>query len=326
MTAERLDAFMARANAAYYARESSPFSEFTTAPEVTQVFGELLGAWAAVVWRAMGAPVPVMLVELGPGRGTLMADALRAVGAVAADFAAALRLHLVEFSPTLRAAQAQILPGATWHADLSSVPPGPTLAIANEFFDALPIRQFVRRGAGWAERFVSAGRFVERETAGPGRDAADGEVVEIGEAGRAVMRTLAVRIAAQGGAALVIDYGPADSAPGDSFQALRDGRPADPLTDPGTADLTAHVDFRAIAAAAREAGAATHGPVPQGKFLAELGLFQRTGALARTQPPARASALLEAARRLAEPDAMGRLFKALCVCHPALPSPPGFPA
>jgi SAM-dependent MidA family methyltransferase len=137
---------------------------------------------------------------------------------------------------------------------------------------------------------------------------------------------LATRLTAHPGAALILDYGPEHSAKGDSLQALRDGCPTDPLAEPGTADLTAHVDFAAVAAAAREAGAATHGPLPQGIFLARLGLFQRTGRLARTQPPARASALIEAARRLAEPDRMGRLFKALAVCHPGCPTPPGFEA
>src|SRR5271166_5643808 len=157
---ERLDAFMARANAAYYARHD-PFADFTTAPEISQVFGEILGLWAAVVWQGLGAPDPVLLVEAGPGRGTLMADALRAVGRAAPAFRAALRLHLIESSPRLRAVQARVLANAVWHDGLEMVPEAPLILLGNEFLDALPIRQFVRRGDAWAERFVEGGRFVE---------------------------------------------------------------------------------------------------------------------------------------------------------------------
>ncbi len=325
---ERLDAFMARANCAYYASHD-PFADFTTAPEITQVFGELLGAWAAVTWQAMGAPEPVILAEAGPGRGTLMADALRAVAKVMPAFRAVLRLHLVETSARLRAAQTGLLPGATWHDRIEDLPPGPLLLLANEFLDALPIRQFVRRGDAWTERYVTDGAFVERG-APPLRlwgraDARDGETVEINAAAQDIVAHLATRVAATGGAALFLDYGPAESAPGDSLQALRDGKPVDPLVEAGTADLTAHVDFAALAATARAAGAAVHGPVPQGLFLARLGLFQRSGALGRQNPP-RAPALMQAAQRLAEPDRMGRLFKVLAICHPAMPQPAGFSA
>ncbi len=357
---ERLDHFMARANAAYYATHD-PFADFTTSPEITQVFGEVLGLWAAVTWEAMGRPDPVLLLECGPGRGTLMADALRAVTQAAPAFRAALRLHLVETSPRLRAEQARRLPGATWHDGLDALPPGPMLLLANEFLDALPIRQFVRRDDGWMERFVANGQFVEaaadfplflRERAGvrerpPGPALAQDStepslssgssvlaasltpalsrrerVQEVCEAALSIAAGLAERIARDGGAALFLDYGPSDSAPGDSLQALRAGKPADPLTAPGEADLTAHVDFAALARAA--GAAAVHGPVPQGPFLARLGLFQRTGRLARTQPPAKAAMLVQAAQRLAEPDHMGRLFKVLVIAHPALPTPAGF--
>jgi SAM-dependent MidA family methyltransferase len=322
---ERLDAFMARANAAYYATRD-PYADFTTAPEISQAFGEVLGLWAAVVWRMMGAPTPVILAEAGPGRGTLMTDALRAIGRIAPAFGAALRLHLVETSPRLRALQAGCLAGAVWHDRIEQLPAGPLLLLANEFLDALPARQFVRRGAGWTERYVAAGRFVEISAAAPELEAAEGEVVEVGEAARAVAATLGERLAATGGAALFVDYGPERSAPGDSLQALRGRAPADPLLAEGEADLTTHVDFSAIAAAARAAGAGAQGPVPQGIFLARLGLPQRTDALARGKPPARAAALMNAARRLTEPYAMGRLFKALAICHPALPALPGFAA
>jgi NADH dehydrogenase [ubiquinone] 1 alpha subcomplex assembly factor 7 len=340
---ERLDRFMARANAAYYATRD-PFRDFTTSPEISQVFGEILGLWAAVTWELIGRPDPVLLVECGPGRGTLMADALRAVAQVAPAFRAAVRLHLVETSPRLRALQAERLPGAVWHDRLEAVPPGPMLLLANEFLDALPIRQFVLREAGWMERFVEEGRFVELAAdhlalrqAGPlplplppsrkGKGSAALPIIhELNEPALAIARTLGIRFATQPGAALFLDYGPEQSAAGDSLQALRDGRAAEPLSTPGTADLTAHVDFAAFAAAARDAGAATHGPIPQGVFLTRLGLFQRTGRLGRGLPPARALSLTDAARRLAEPNWMGRLFKALALSGPDCAIPPGFAA
>jgi len=303
---ERLDAFMARANTAYYATRD-PFADFTTSPEISQVFGELLGLWAAVMWRAMGAPPDVILAEAGPGRGTLMADALRAIGRAAPDFRPAV--HLVESSARLRAIQAEKLPSAVWHDRVEDMPPGPMVSLANEFLDALPIRQL--RGDG--EAFVVQGERVWWP-------ASDAPIQETCEPALGIVRTLAARDAT----ALFLDYGPTDSAPGDSLQAIRDGAPADPFIDPGTADLTAHVDFAALARTARAAGAAVYGPVPQGKFLASLGLFQRTGILARIQPPAKAGAMIEAAQRLAEPNRMGRLFKAMAICHPGLPTPPGF--
>ncbi len=242
---ERLDVFMARANAAYYATRD-PYADFTTAPEISQAFGEILGAWAAVVWAEMGRPDPVLLAEAGPGRGTMMTDALRAIGRTAPDFAAALRLHLVETSPRLRELQARALPGATWHASLDELPPGPLLLLANEFLDALPVRHFVRGRAGWAERFVAEGRFVERPTAGPEVATSEGMVVEVCEPALTIARRLGARLSEQGGAALFLDYGSEHSTTGESLQALRAGRPADPLSEPGSADLTAHVDFSAI--------------------------------------------------------------------------------
>ena len=314
---------MARANAIYYA-ERDPFADFTTSPEITQAFGEVLGAWAAVCWQLLGRPDPVILAEAGPGRGTMMADALRAIGQVAPDFLATLRVHLIETSPRLRAIQAENLPGrvAGWHDRLDTLPDAPLLLLANEFLDALPIRQFVRRGEVWTERFVGPAGFVEHPAGPLDRQAPDGEIIEICEPADAIAAHLAARFARHPGVALFLDYGPAVSAPGDSLQALRDGQPADPLTEAGSADLTAHVDFAAFARAA--AGAAVHGPLAQGKFLARLGLFQRTDRLARGQPPIRALALIDAARRLAEPDRMGRLFKVLAVCHVDCPVPPGF--
>ena len=331
---------MARANAAYYATHD-PFADFTTSPEITQMFGELLGAWAAVCWDQMGRPDPVLLVEAGPGRGTLMADALRLIARVAPDFSAALRVHLIETSPRLRAEQALRLPDASWCRDLAELPNGPMILLANEFLDALPIRQFIRHDVFWAERYVQDAHFTEHpaifpppleggagggvttRTDAPLHDTPP-PIVEQGEAAAAWTTTLAARLATQGGAALLLDYGPAQSAPGDSLQALRSGRPANPLADPGTADLTAHVDFSALARCARVAGATVHGPIAQGALLERLGLFARARQLAASQPPAEALATMDAANRLAQPERMGALFKALAISHPALPAPPGF--
>jgi NADH dehydrogenase [ubiquinone] 1 alpha subcomplex assembly factor 7 len=329
---ERLDAFMARANAAYYAAHD-PFADFTTAPEISQVFGEILGLWAAVAWQGLGAPDPVLLVEAGPGRGTLMADALRAIGRAMPAFRAALRLHLIEISPRLRAVQARMLTDAVWHDGLETLPDGPMVLLGNEFLDALPVRQFVRRGDSWVERFVEDGRFVEVAISSPPPPvgggievirAPQGAILERNESAQAFVAILAQRLLAHPGAALFLDYGPAVSDFGDSLQAVRGGRPADPLGLPGEADLTAHVDFAALAASARAAGVVVHGPLPQGIFLTRLGLFHRAGALARRQPPARATALIDAASRLAEPARMGRLFKAFAVASPGGPALPGF--
>lgn len=328
MSAERLDAFLARAAAAYYARGPSAFGragDFTTAPEATQVFGECLGLWAAVTWQAMGAPPRVVLAELGPGRGTLMADALRAVREMAPPFAEALHVHFVESSPALRDAQRAAVPDAAWHDRVEALPDdGPAIILANEFLDALPVRQFVRRVGAWAERHVEAGRFAELPSPLDLGPAPEGEVRELGEARDAVAALLARRVARRGGAALLLDYGPAKSAPGDTLQAVRGHRPADPLAEPGGADVTAHVDFAALGRAARAEGAAVFGPIPQGLFLQRLGLSARSAALAARAAPDTAASLMSAAHRLTAPEGMGRLFKALCLCHPALPRPAGF--
>ena len=321
---ERLDHFMARANAAYYAARD-PFADFTTAPEISQAFGEVLGLWAAVTWGLLGSPASIALVEAGPGRGTLMADALRAIARAAPAFRAALSVHLIETSPRLRAAQRDKLGEVVWHDSLDTVPEGPFLLLANEFLDALPIRQFVRRGTGWAERFVGPEGFVALPAAcDPVAGTVEGDIIERCAPAEAFVASLAARLTRHAGAALVLDYGPEVSAAGDSLQAIASGQPVDPLAAPGTADLTAHVDFARLAAVARGAGGTVHGPVPQGLFLARLGLLQRTNQLARHQPPGRALALMEGARRLTEPDRMGRLFKAMALTPPGMETPPGF--
>jgi NADH dehydrogenase [ubiquinone] 1 alpha subcomplex assembly factor 7 len=313
-----------------YYRHRDPFGaggDFTTAPEISQMFGELIGLWCAVTWQAMGAPTPIHLVELGPGRGTLMADLLRAARRVP-DFRQAIRLHLVETSPTLRARQAQTLSDAvpTWHDHLATVPHGPLLLVANEFFDALPIRQFVRRRGIWRERLVGLDAQRLAFVDGPAVDIAapvaeDGQVFEINEPARSFAAEIGYRLAADHGAALLIDYGHAVSAPGDTLQAVHHHAYAPILEAVGEADLTAHVDFQAVAEAARPAMG--HGPVTQGAFLRALGLEARTERLIKANPM-QTSDIIAACRRLIDPEEMGTLFKVLALSHPDLPPPPGF--
>jgi NADH dehydrogenase [ubiquinone] 1 alpha subcomplex assembly factor 7 len=321
--------------------------DFVTAPEIHQMFGELIGLWAAEVWRAMGEPGEVHLVELGPGRGTLMADLLRAVR-VTPDFRQALDVHLVEMSEPLTAEQRRTLAAAEvpvdWHETIESLPGGPTIILANEFFDALPVRHYVRAQAGWCERLVGLdgdgalcfGLAPTPQTgfAAPGGlDAAPaiGTIVEIGLVAQRLMGRLAGHIAAQTGALLVIDYGHAKTRPGATLQAVKEHRSTDPLHDPGEADLTAHVDFAALARAAAAAGASVDGPVTQGTFLARLGLFERAAVLKRKADAAQITAIDTAVERLAMPGppsgpraSMAELFKVLAVASPGLGTPPGF--
>ncbi|HEX7389154.1 MAG TPA: SAM-dependent methyltransferase [Acidiphilium sp.] len=322
---ERLDHFMAWANAAYYATHD-PFADFATSPEISQIFGELLGLWAGLAWQAMGMPERVILAEAGPGRGTLMRDALRAIRRALPGFAKAGSLHLIETSPRLIGDLRSALPDAMIHPDLSGIPDGPIILLANEFLDALPIRQFVCRNTGWTERHVENDRFVELPVDMELPDGKIGNIQEYGEAAEEFVAALASRIAKTGGAALLIDYGPAQSGPGESLQAIRNGAPADPLAEPGTADLTAHVDFARLAAAATKTGCLVSGPVPQGAFLASLGIHERTAQLGRKASPEMALQLLAATRRLTAAEAMGSLFKAFAIHHPDLPITAGFTA
>lgn len=305
MTAERFDAFMARANAAYYARQDF-CSDFVTAPELTQVFGELLGAWAKIVQQTLDFPEDTLLVEAGPGRGVLMADAQRAWPGA--------NIHFIETSPRLRAEQAARVPQATWHDSLASLPDGPMILLGNEFLDALPVRQFVRREAGWMERWVEDSAYLERPADTSLPDDPVGSVREIGEAALEFCAALAAR----GAIALFLDYGPMASGPGESVQAIRRGDYADPLAHAGETDITAHVDFAAIAERVH-----VQGPVKQNAFLTALGLFQRSDLLARRHPE-RAAALRLAAQRLTAPEAMGSLFKAIALCPPGTQNLPGF--
>lgn len=310
--------------------------DFITAPEISQIFGELIGLWAAEVWRAMGRPSPVQLVELGPGRGTMLADGLRAIAAAEPSFFEAAKVHLIEPSPALRYIQAGTLAHIqpAWHDRLAEVGDGSVIILANEVFDALPIRQYVRGSATWHERLVGLdgggqgltfvlGPDVDPEWPVGLDDVAEGEIVEVCAAGETLAGEIAARIVASGGAALVIDYGHGHSHPGDTLQAVRGHAYAPVLDAPGQADITHHVDFGVLAAAVRSAGAAVHGPVPQGLFLGRLGAGERAGALAKARPE-KAEEILVAARRLIDPRRMGQIFKVLAMTAPELPTPPGF--
>jgi len=336
-----LETVMAEANATYYARGDGlgAAGDFITAPEISQVFGELIGLWMAVVWQGMGAPTRVGLVECGPGRGTLMADALRALALVPA-FRNALDVHLVETSPTLRARQREVLPegSVTWHDTLDTVPEDrPLLLVANEFLDALPIRQYVRRAGGWRLRRVGMDgpsgplTFVEGEPV-PADDldptvragAPEGAIAEVNPAGRAFTAALSRRLVAQGGAALLIDYGHARAAAGDTLQAVRRHHHHPVLRDLGAADLTAHVDFQAVAESARAAGASVRGPVEQGEWLIGLGVEARAAMLRQGATPDQDRALRSAVHRLIDPREMGRLFRVIALAAPNMAPPPGF--
>ena len=315
----------------YYTTQN-PFGsggDFITAPDISQMFGELLGLSLAQAWLDQGAPNPFTLAELGPGRGTLMADVLRATKAVP-GFHAAMRVVLVEASPRLRATQAQALHGyrPLWADSVQDLPRHPLFLVANEFFDALPIRQFQRAGLGWRERLVGLSGEALSFGLGPVVPIADltdrlaataqGDIVEICPQAPAIMAEIAARMADQG-AALIIDYGGWHSL-GDTFQAVQAHQPVDPFATPGQADLTAHVDFAALAAAAHPAA---HVYTTQGTLLSALGLAQRSARLAQNLSGAALHSHLDATQRLTAPTEMGSLFKVLALYPAHHPAPPG---
>jgi NADH dehydrogenase [ubiquinone] 1 alpha subcomplex assembly factor 7 len=337
-------AFMAMAlhdpESGYYARRQplGADGDFITAPEISQIFGELIGLWCADLWRRMGSPDPVVVAELGPGRGALIEDFLRASSSVP-GFRRATRLHLVEASPVLRAEQRRRLAATdpVWASSIDELPDGPFLLVANEFLDALPIRQLVRGRTHWAERLVAIDaddRLIFAD--GPEnpalsllvpaerRDADPGTIAELCPAAAALAAGLAERLARQLGAALFVDYGYSEAAPGPTLAAVGKHRAAAVLDDPGSVDLSAHVDFAAFAGAARAAGAVVYGPVPQGRFLEALGAEVRLAALLRHAAPAQRGALETGLRRLIDPAEMGTLFKVLAATSPGLPAPAGF--
>ena len=306
--------------------------DFITAPLVSQMFGELIGLWCVETWIRLGRPSPFFWAEVGPGDGTLIADALRAAR-LAPDFLAAARLRLVEPSAPLRALQAARLAGTApepgWAESVDSLPDGaPLILVANEVLDCLPVRQFVRTGRGWAERMVGLGPGGElafglssRPVDGLLPAAEPGAVLEVSPAQQAFAAAVAARVAGSGGAALLIDYGRAEPGFGDTLQALKGHRKLDPLQHPGEADLTVHADFPAVLAAARDAGAAT-ALLTQGELLRRLGIEARAAALGRARPD-RADTIGRQLRRLTAADQMGELFKAACI-HSVGVSPPAF--
>lgn len=320
--------------------------DFITAPEISQMFGELIGLWCVIQWQAMGSPDPVNLVELGPGRGTMMADVLRA-GRGAEGFLESLDVSLVEISPSLKVLQEETLVktpaihaarSLVWWSDFSEIPEGPLLAVANEFIDALPVHQFQMTPDGWRERLVGPGegefRFVLAD--GPPAEgvippavdnarenAPEGAIAEVRPRATALARAMAGRLTRNPGAVLIIDYGHEKSAAGDTLQAVKGHEYQDPFKDPGEADLTAHVDFAEFGRAAKEAGARVLGPVNQGAFLLELGLEARAQAL-MTASPDHQREIDQAFQRLTSDDGMGRLFKVLVLTSPDMPPPPGF--
>jgi SAM-dependent MidA family methyltransferase len=307
--------------------------DFITAPEVSQMFGELIGAWIVSTWRALGRPASPVVAEIGPGRGTLMKDMVRTILRIAPQLQAAADFRLIEVSDRLAETQAATLremPGSFgWHKDVEELPRRPLFIVGNELFDAVPIRQYVRTTDGWRERCVAVddGNLVFAAGAGsleeallpPGAAAApEGAIVEMAPARSALMQKIAGRIADGGGAGLFVDYGYLTPALGDSFQALSRHAYADPLAEPGKADLTAHVNFAALAAAARGAGLHVQ-LTTQGDFLLRLGLLERAGRLGANADEAGRQRISEAVERLAGPDQMGELFKVLAISSRALP-------
>lgn len=316
----------------YYATRDpfGPNGDFVTAPEISQMFGELLGLCLAQVWLDQGRPARFVLAELGPGRGTLMADVLRATRGVP-GFRDAAEVHLVEGSAVLRAAQRRAIAGEViWHERAHTLPEGPLFVLANEFFDALPIRQFQRVAEGWRERVVgqSAGQLMlglGGPVAPPALmerlvDTRDGDIVETCAPGAAVAAEIGARIAAHGGAALIVDYGDWRSL-GDTFQAIKGHVAVDPLAGPGAADLTAHVDFEALARAA--APALPTRLTPQGVFLERLGIAARAEVLARNLSGPALESHRAAYQRLTGAEEMGTLFKVLGLYPDGAAPPPG---
>ena len=302
--------------------------DFTTAPEISQVFGELIGVWVAQVWQSMGSPRHFALVELGPGRGTLMADILRVLTKVE-NCRTSADVNFVETSPVLRAAQQQRVPDATWHHTVASLPARPTIVLANEFFDALPIRQFERQGGHVLERCIG----LKGEALEIGRVPSPVALPLRGEGlyedptiRNAVARQVADLIATQGGAALVVDYGHVRSAMGDTLQAMIAHRHCPITHSPGEADITSHVDFEALGRAFAEGGTRPVGIMPQGDLLNAMGLEARTQVLARTIEGNVRSQLLAATERLAHPAQMGHLFQVMAVTSAGLPPPYPFGA
>lgn len=313
--------------------------DFTTSPEISQIFGELIGLWCADTWHAMGSPKAFALIELGPGRGTLMSDALRALRHVPACRAAA-SLHMVETSPVLREIQQETLRGEniSWHRDLPDLGQTPVIFLANEFLDALPVHQYVKHNGSWSERVVAYDAAHDRFCFGLDRSrrlppgpftrhlvsAEDGSVFEFSPEVRSAVADMADRILGNGGAGLIIDYGYTRHATGQTLQAVRKHRPVDPLDTPGDCDLTAHVNFQLVAETAEAAGAKAWGPVDQGIFLQKIGIIERANTLLKRANVVQAHDIRTAVNRLIAPAEMGALFKVMALSDPRITQLAGF--
>lgn len=314
--------------------------DFITAPAVSQMFGELIGLWCGQVWMDMGQPPDFQLVELGPGTGQMMSDVIRA-GRAVPGFMDAAQIHLIEASPALKMVQGRTLTPMGveigWLDRIEDIPPGPAILLGNEFLDCLPMRQAVKQKGQWHERLIGlteagdgfcfvmgpqlgtdAGLVPERLRAAP-----DGTLVELRPGDRQVVDHLAQRFADHPGHALFIDYGPAQSEAGDTFQAVHQHQKADPLEAPGMADLTARVDFEQLAHFARSGGLDVAGPALQGDWLRAMGLEVRAAALIG-QAPELKTKIARQVMRLSEPGQMGELFKVMAISAQGLPKPPGF--
>lgn len=326
-----------------YYMSQTPFGvdgDFTTAPEISQVFGELIGLWLVDCWRAMGSPKDFNLVELGPGRGVLMEDILRAAR-LRPEFVKAAHLWLLETSGRLRVTQQKRLRGSglepMWADEFADIPTAPSLIVANEFFDCLPIRQFQRTKSGWRERMIglnNAGDGLAFTHAAapppvsfklpPASEAQENDICEISFSGRDFAAELSALLAEHHGYVLIIDYGHLQSGLGDTLQAVRAHQYWPPLASPGRADLTAHVDFAALAETAFEHGAVAYGPIAQGEFLERLGLNLRVEMLCKGKHSKDAESIRAGAYRIAAPDQMGEVFKVMCMASPQCPAPAGF--
>ena len=313
----------------YYAARPGLGTDFTTAPEISQVFGELLGLWAAHEWQAMGAPDAMNLIEFGPGRGTLMADALRATRNT--PFAATMQLHLIEPSPALQKAQAERLSSTPlrFADEMSDIPAGHTLILANEYLDCLPARQFVTSEGNWYERVIgldASGNlaFGLSTDRAPETPASMGSGAEIQPGLELLVDQLRRRLdAGDTFRALFIDYGSDGGPPGDTLRSYKNGKQIHPLSEPGAADLTVDVDFKRLSQLASAAGLSVSAIAPQGTFLMRLGAEARMQSLIDSEP-SRAEDIYKGVRRLVDPDEMGERFKVICISSPGLPEPAGF--
>ncbi len=314
--------------------------DFTTAPEISQMFGELIGLWCVDYWTKLGSPENFRLVELGPGSGRLMQDALRAAR-IAPEFLSAAQIHLVENSPLLHRLQQKNLSNLdiSWHDRLETVPEGPMILIANEFFDALPMQQYVKSENGWLKRHAGLDAdhnlaFVDLECpensipkfCDAHSQASVNKIVEINTASEQIILEISNRVNTSGGAALVIDYGPAISAVGDSLQAVRDQQYSNPLEKPGMADITAHVDFEQLSNVALDCGCQIQGPTSQGRFLERLGIEARAAILQSKASEDQKQQIATAYKRLVSKEEMGVLFKVIAFMQKGSPRTEGFDA